>query len=85
MATVTQGEGVILEYDEQAFAVSRPTRSAPPAARRGGRSFDAQPQLLTPATPAGDTGAADESPVRQLADRLVARGTVRRAGETLVL
>ena len=85
MATVTQGEGVILEYDEQAFAVSRPTRSARPAARRGGRSFDAQPQLLTPATPAGDTGAADESPVRQLADRLVARGTVRRAGETLVL
>ena len=43
MATVTQGEGVILEYDEQAFAVSRPTRSARPAARRGGRSFDAQP------------------------------------------
>ncbi|MCZ4314080.1 CHAT domain-containing protein [Comamonadaceae bacterium G21597-S1] len=85
MATVTQGEGVILEYDEQAFAVSRPTRSARPAARRGGRSFDAQPQLLTPATPAGDAGADDDSPVRQLADRLVARGTVRRAGETLVL
>jgi|GEM_PF-2441299 len=85
MASATRGDGVIIDYDDQVFALARARpRPRHAAARRGRPSFDAKPHLLTPATAAGDAETANVG-ARQWADRLVARGVVARAGETVVL
>ncbi len=72
MKRVWHDDAVVLEFDEQVFRVAE---SAGSPARRG--LFDDRPELLEPAA---DTGAA-----RLLAQALVRRGVIGRAGVTINL